>query len=326
MIVTTKPFVDIHVHLREPGQTHKETIASGTAAAFHGGFGAVACMPNTIPTTDSPERVQWILKRALDTGAQGVKVYPVACITDALKGDTLTDFAALKAAGAAALSDDGVPVLDDALMQQALVKAAELRLPVLSHCEPETELAERHIKLAEITKTPIHICHVSLKGTIDVIRRAKSRGVLVTAETCPHYFTDFAQGKMNPPLASPWDVQAVIDGLVDGTIDAIVTDHAPHTLLEKQSDNPPNGVIGLETSLAATLTALYHTGLLTLEQIFEKMRDNPARILGIPLPAGTVTIDTDCIWEVQPDGFKSISSNSPFLHQKLKGCVINHVY
>lgn len=321
MIIETGALVDIHVHLREPGQTHKETIATGTAAARAGGFGAVACMPNTVPPVDTPEMVRWVIERAAETAC--CAVYPIAAITMGQKGECLTDFSALKQAGAIALSDDGFPVRDKEIMRRALIQAYKVGLPVISHCEPETEIAIRDIRLADETGTKVHIAHVSLKTTVDAIREAKSRGVRVTAETCPHYIVPWASGKMNPPLMPQEDIDAVLDALVDGTIDCITTDHAPHTQQEKQSENPPNGVTGLETSLGVVLTALYHTGRLSIEDILSKMRNIPAGILNIPLPDGIITIDTDKTWTV--GSFVSKASNTPFYGCTLKGTVTGYV-
>jgi dihydroorotase len=309
----------MHVHLREPGGEHKETIASGTAAAKAGGFGAVACMPNTTPPLDTSERVRFVIGRARETAL--VSVYPIACITVGQRGEALTDFAALKAAGAVALSDDGYPVADEGVMRAALIKAAEAGLPIISHCEPETQIAERDMRLAGETGTSVHIAHVSLRSTVEAIARAKLRGVSVTAETCPHYFTEGASGKMNPPLAGSEDIWAVRRALSDGTIDAIATDHAPHTRAEKAALPAPNGVIGLETAVAAALTALYHTGTLGLDRLFALMRENPAKILRIPLPEGEIEIDTDKIWTLDEEKLLSKSRNTPFPGMTFKGRV-----
>jgi dihydroorotase len=319
-IIQMPRLVDMHVHLREPGQEHQDTIATGTEAALAGGFGAVACMPNTTPPLDSPARVRFVINRVRETAR--VAVYPVACITLGQAGKDLTDFEALKEAGAVALSDDGFPVADEGLMRRTLVKAAEAGLPVISHCEPEAELAIRDICLAEETGTAVHIAHVSLRAVVEAIAKAKERGVRVTAETCPHYFTDGAAGVMNPPLASPDDVAAVRQGLADGTIDAIATDHAPHTEREKAQSPCPNGVVGLETALGAALTALVHPGLISIEKLCALMRDNPARILGVPLPEGEFSVDTDRLWTVDPARFRSKSRNTPFAGLTLRGQIV----
>lgn len=317
MIIRTSPLIDIHVHFRQPGGEHKETIITGANAAYKGGFGAVACMPNTLPPIDSPELVRFIIKLAEEAK---VKVYPIAAITKGQKGETLADFEALKKAGAVAVSDDGLPVTNDDVMRKALIEGKRVGLPVISHCEPETQMAARDIRLAEELDCPVHIAHVSLKSTVDEIRAAKARGVKVTAETCPHYLVPWASGKMNPPLAGEKDIQACIDGLTDGTIDCITTDHAPHTAEEKAGETPPNGVIGLETSLSVVLMTLYHTNLMSIDDILLKMRDNPAKILGIPLPVGVIEINTDKLWVA--DNFVSKSANSAFFGKTLKGTAV----
>lgn len=316
--------VDMHVHLREPGQEHKETIKTGIAAAYAGGFGAIACMPNTVPPLDTPERVRYVVNRASQVASEPrvVSVYPVACITRGQQGTELTDFDALRQAGAVALSDDGFPVADEGLMRRALVKAAEAGLCVISHCEPETELAMRDIRLAEETGTAVHIAHISLRGTVEAVAKAKLRGVRVTAETCPHYILDGATGTMNPPLASAEDREAVRRGLADGTIDAIATDHAPHTEQEKAKTPCPNGVIGLETAFSAALTALVHPGLITLDKLRALMRDNPARILNIRPPEGEFSVDTDREWIVDAEKLQSKSRNTPFQGITLRGVIL----
>lgn len=316
-VIRIPRLLDMHVHLREPGQEHKETIASGTAAALAGGFGAVACMPNTIPPLDTPERVRFVINRARQTAA--VAVYPIACVTRGQNGRELTDFEELKAAGAAALSDDGRPVEDEKLMRAALMKVAEAGMTIISHCEPETAMAMRDIRLAEETGTAVHIAHVSLRATVEAIESAKQRGVRVTAETCPHYFLDGASGVMNPPLASPDDTKAIREALVSGVIDVIATDHAPHTEREKAANPALNGVIGLETAVAASLTALVHTGLISLDRLWTLMRDHPASILGVPLPDGEIVLDTEQTWTVDPTRFVSKCSNTPFAGMTFRG-------
>ena len=318
-IIKTAPFIDIHVHFRQPGQEHKETIATGCAAALAGGFGAVAAMPNTTPVIDSPELVRYVLEKS---AGLPVRVYPVAAVTLGQNGGELTDFAALGAAGAAALSDDGRPVMSEEIMRRALIAAHAAGMPLFDHCEPETEQAERDAFLATKTGCPVHICHVSRADTVTVLRAAKRRGAPITAETAPHYMTALASGKMNPPLGTQRDVDAVLDALCDGVITVIATDHAPHTAAEKESDNPPNGVIGLETALAAVLEALYHSGRMELSRIFDLMRTNPARILGVPEPDGVIMIDTDAEWAVTPESFRSMARNTPFDGLILRGKIV----
>jgi dihydroorotase len=319
MTVKTAPFLDLHVHTREPGQTHKETIATAVAAAEAGGFGAFAAMANTVPTVDSPELVRFVLEQARGLP---VTVYPVASVTVGQKGEVLTGFAALKAAGAAALSDDGLPVRDEGILEDALIQASAVGLPLLLHCEPETEQTEQAMFYIEKTGCPAHICHVSRCETVAVLRKARGRGLPFTAETCPHYMTVCASGKMNPPLGSAQDVEAVLDALCDGVIDCIATDHAPHTAEEKAGANPPNGVIGLETALPVTLEALYLSKRMGLEEIFKLLNEKPANILRVPVPPGRIEIDTEFEWTAEK--FLSKSENTPFAGKILRGKVVNY--
>ena len=299
---------DMHVHLRDPGQTHKEDIITGGNAAVAGGVTAVACMPNTTPVVDNAETVKYILDKAKQSK---VKVYPVGCITKGLKGDELCDFEELRKAGCVAVSDDGKPVKNAKIMAQALVKAHYAGLKVISHCEDQDVVAggiinsgkvskelgvkgmhrisedistAREIVLAGDLEMPIHIAHVSTATSMLLLRVAARYGVMVTSETCPHYFsmTDEkllsrdADYRMNPPLRTMEDVEAITEGVCDGTIDCIVTDHAPHSAEEKADfEKAPNGVVGLETLLAVTLTQLYHTGKLPLSKIVRLMCVNP---------------------------------------------------
>lgn len=354
--------VDIHVHMREPGQTHKEDIHSGCMAAAAGGFTAVACMPNTAPVIDSPELVSYITDKAKGAAA---KVYPIASATKAQMGEEICDYALLKKAGAIAISDDGVPVKNAAIMQRAMESAAKLGIPIISHCEDmdiigdgimhkgivseelnvtgmdrtsEDSITAREIAIAAATDTPIHIAHVSTSGSVSIIRDAKARGVKVTAETCPHYLiftheelrTRDADFRMNPPLREQGDKAALIEGICDGTIDCIVTDHAPHTKTEKSDfKSAPNGVVGLETSLAAILTVLFHGGRLSLPQIARIMSTSPCEILGIDggkIDIGGIAdltiIDSNLEWEVSADKLQSKSRNTPFKGRKLKGKAI----
>jgi len=360
-LVACPGLIDMHVHLRDPGFTYKEDIASGCAAAAAGGFTAVACMPNTKPVADSPEVLHYIQEQAEETCC---KVYPVAAITQGEQGKQLTDFAALKAAGAVAVSDDGKPVEQDDLMKQALVQGAQNQLLVISHCEDlkiidggiinkgiiseelgvkgmdrlsEDSITKRECLLAEKTGGRIHIAHVSTKGSVEIIRQAKARGVRVTAETAPHYFimTDQllrnrdANFRMNPPLREQEDVDAVLAGVQDGTLDCIVTDHAPHSPQEKADFlQAPNGIVGLETSLAASITELYHKQGMPLSEIVRKMSLNPAEILGIEggtlsigKPADITLFHPDEAWTVDASCFKSKSRNTPFDGQQLIGKV-----
>ncbi len=339
---------DMHVHLRDPGQTHKEDILTGAAAALAGGITGVACMPNTTPAIDSTETVRYICEKASSTG---VEVHPVGCITKGLKGEEMCDYTALKEAGICAISDDGRPVECAETMRRALIQANALGLPVISHCEDlsiidggivnrgkasetlgvkgmdrasEDYITAREIILAASADVPIHIAHVSTYGSVEIIRHAKAQGVKVTCETCPHYFLmteeavlgGDADYRMNPPLRTERDRTAVLEGVLDGTIDCIVTDHAPHAPEEKADFyHAPNGVIGMETSLAASLK-LVHAGLMTLPELVEKMSDNPRRILGLPQhklavgePADLTLVDLEHHWVVDPEKMHSKAKN-----------------
>ncbi len=350
---------DMHVHFRDPGLTYKEDITTGCSAALAGGFTGVACMPNTKPETDSPETVQYIITKA---GNSGVRVCPVGCITKGLKGEELCDYELLKAAGAVAVSDDGRPVEDPAMLRNAMIAAYEAGLPVISHCEDlkiinggiinkgkvseklgvkgmdrlsEDSITEREIMTASATGTRIHIAHVSTKGSVEIIRNAKKQGVRVTCETCPHYFTltdelllsEDADYRMNPPLREEEDRLAIIEGIKDGTIDCIVTDHAPHSREEKADFlTAPNGIVGLETSLAATLNMLYHRCGVSLEKIVDLMSVRPREILGLPIEriavgaaANICIADLEKEWAVDPEKFLSKGKNTAFKGMKLRG-------
>ncbi|MEA4955250.1 MAG: dihydroorotase [Pseudoflavonifractor sp.] len=356
--------VDMHVHLREPGFEYKETIASGAKAAAAGGFTAVACMPNTRPTIDTPEGVSFILERAALAG--GAQVWPIAAVSKGQKGQEVTDYDALKAAGAVALSDDGVPVQNANLLRDAMILAHRQGLTILSHCEDANmvqnfavnegrvsrqlripgrpAIAEelqvmRDAMLAEETGAALHICHISTAKSVAIVRRFKRKGVAITCETCPQYFTftedevlqQGALARVNPPLRTPPDVEGILEGLKDGTIDAIATDHAPHSAEEKARPltEAPSGMVGLETALAASLTALYHTGIMSLSDILRRMTVNPACILRMPgkgrlaigSDADLVIFDPDETWTVDPEKFLSQARNTPFAGKQLKGKV-----
>lgn len=359
--------VDMHVHLRDPylveglkPEDVKETLESGTLAAMYGGVAGVACMPNTVPPLDNPEIIKEIAGKSV-RGELSAKVYPVACITKGMKGRELTDFQALKAAGAVALSDDGRPVESEEIMLTALKKAKEAGLLIISHCEdlkiiaggimhkgavsemlgvPGMDRASedistaRDIALAERAGARIHIAHVSTRGSVEIIRAAKKRGVQVTCETAPHYFTlthealkgRDADYRMNPPLREESDRTGIIEGILDGTIDCIATDHAPHTPKDKSDFlKAPNGVLGLETSLAAVLTFLIEPMGLDFNWAARLMSVNPRRILGLGAPKLTgfeselTFIAPDKEWVAEPENFKSMSRNSAFKGMKLKG-------
>ena len=350
--------IDMHVHLREPGEEYKEDILSGTRAAAAGGFTGVACMPNTRPVNDNRAVTAMILEQAVNASA---RVYPVAAISKGSKGESLAEFGELRDAGAVAVSDDGLPVRDSQLMRRALEYASDFDLAVISHSEEpglssgamnegevstrlglkgiptaaESIMVYREIALAEYTGKPVHIAHVSTLMSTGLIRSAKKRGVLVTAETTPHYFTlteEAVEGyntnaKMNPPLRTEQDRQAIRQGLADGTFDAIATDHAPHSILEKEVefDAAANGIIGLETSLPLTL-ALVRDGVINEQQLVELMSVHPAEILGIAAgsliagaDADVTIIDPDLEFYYTEDKVLSKSKNSPFLGWKLQG-------
>ena len=354
--------VDIHVHLREPGFEAKETVATGCAAAARGGVTTLVAMPNTRPAADCPEVVQLVRDKAAPTG---INVLPAGAVTLGQKGEQLTDFAALKAAGVPALTDDGVPIQNLALLRRALLEAKRLSLPLLDHCEDRDmvqnyavnegavsrklglpgrpAVAEelqimRDVMLAEDTGAHVHICHISTAKGVDIVRQAKARGVHVTCETCPQYFTltedeILRQGTMarvNPPLRTQADVDGIRAGLADGTIDAIVTDHAPHTAGEKSKPLPdaPSGMVGLETSLALALTGLYHTGLLPLARGLDLMSASPAALLGLDkgtLAAGRdadlILFDPDQEWIIDKTKFASKGRNTPFHGRTVRGRV-----
>ena len=354
-------FVDMHVHLRDPGQTQKEDILTGCAAAAAGGVTSLLCMPNTVPTVDSAETVRYILDKA--KGAKA-KVYVAASITKGLKSEEPTDLEALRKAGAIGLSDDGRPVENTRFLSDAMKKAPQLGMTVVAHCE-DLFLADggkinegavsrqlgvkgipaaaedcgtaREIALAAAENVPIHICHVSTATSVALVRDAKRRGVKVTAETAPHYVSLTEQAllgrdadfRMNPPLRTDKDVQAVIEGLCDGTLDCIATDHAPHTVEEKADfEKAPNGSIGMETSFAVAYTYLVKPGLLTLAQLVEKMAVNPANILGINAgtlavgaPADIALLDLNEQWTVDVNRLHGKSKNTPFKGMMLSGRV-----
>ncbi|MCR4638406.1 dihydroorotase [Ruminococcus sp.] len=358
-LVLMPSLFDMHVHLRDPGFTHKEDVLTGCGAALAGGVTGVLAMPNTKPPCDDPETIRYIIEKAEGTG---VDVYPVGCITGGMSGNGLCDYEALKAAGCICISDDGRPVENAENMRKALELSNENGLLVASHCEDlsiinggimnkgetsaklgvkgmdrasEDYITAREMILASSVNARIHICHVSTEGSAAMIRFAKSRGVKVTCETAPHYFmlTDKllekrdADYRMNPPLRTPEDVRAIIEAIKDGTIDCIITDHAPHAAEEKADfEKAPNGVVGLETSLAATLTALYHTGEIDLHKVVELMCVNPRKILGLDVPsikvgstADLVIADINKKWTVEPEKLHSKSHNTVFKGMELTG-------
>lgn len=361
--LVTPGLIDIHVHLRDPGYEYKEDIVSGTRAAAAGGFTSVACMPNTNPVNDNKAIALYIRRKAEEEG--GVNVFPVGSITKGLKGETLSEMGDLKDAGCPALSDDGRPVASGELMRRALEYARPFGLVIISHAEDLSLVGEgvmnegfvatelglkgipwvaedaavaRDVMLSEFTGSRLHVAHVSTRGAVRIIREAKRRGVPVTCEATPHHFTlteEAVRGydtdaKMNPPLRAAADVAAVREGLADGTIDAIATDHAPHHLDEKnvEFNVALNGVVGLETALPLTLR-LVDEGVLSLNEAIMRLTAGPARALNIPRgtlevgrPADVTIIDPDLKWTVEKEKLLSKSKNTPFAGWKMKGAAV----
>ena len=357
-------FIDTHVHFREPGQEEKETVATGSRAAACGGFTTVVTMPNTDPTIDNAGMVRYLLDRAAEAGL--CRVLPTGAISVGRQGEAMAELGAMVEAGAVAFTDDGSPVLSGKLMSNALKYARVLGVPIMTHAEDpsiagsgcmhggywstrlgltgiprasEDSATFRDIELARAAGAHLHVCHVSTRGAVEIIRRAKAEGVRVTAEATPHHFAldhsrcrDYSPCyKMNPPLREPDDVAAVADGLADGTIDGIATDHAPHTATEKelQFDQAPFGVIGLETAFAAGVTYLVETGKLDLGVLVQCLSERPADVLGLPLgrleeglEADLVLLDPEAEWAVDRAHLRSRSHNSCFLGETLRGRVV----
>ncbi len=356
--------IDIHVHFRTPGQEGKETIETGSRAAVKGGFTSIFCMPNTNPVIDNAMIVEYIQQQAKRVGL--CNIYPIGAITKGQQDGELTDMAELKAAGCTVFSDDGKSVLNSRLFRLAMEYAKMLDVLIVEHCQDplltaggvmnegavstriglkgdpgiaESVTVARDIEIAHYLDARVHICHVSLKRCCELIRFAKSQGIKVTAEACPHHFalTDEAcatfdtSTKVNPPLRSKEDVEAIKQAIKDGTIDCIVTDHAPHTKEDKEVgfDGAPFGLIGLETSLALTITELVKKGIIDLPQMVDKMSTTPAKIVGLTskgtikegLDADLTVIDENKQWTVTKEGFQSKSKNSPFIGWKLVGDV-----
>ena len=362
-LVACPGLVDVHVHFREPGQTHKETIATGTRAAAAGGFTTVVCMPNTTPPASNSGTIQFI-NDAIKRDAV-VHVYPTGCITVDMKGEALAPIGSLARAGVVAITDDGDCVQSNELMRRACEYAKMFNLPLMDHCQDhsmtvgavmnegevstrlglrgwpnaaEDIIVSRNVILSTYTGAHIHMQHISSKNAVEILRRAKARGIRVTAEATPHHIalTDAALGtyntnfKMNPPLRTEEDRQAIIAGIKDGTIDIIATDHAPHTNYEKDKefDFAPNGILGLETALPVTLGVLVREAKMKLPRVVDLMTRRPAELLG--LPAGTLAADAvadiclfdpDEQWTYDSGAGFSKSSNSPWNGEKLRGCV-----
>lgn len=350
---------DMHVHLREPGREDEETVVTGCNAAASGGFTGIACMPNTDPAIDSAEVVTLILKQSAN---HLVNVFPVGAATVGRKGEVLSPMAELKDAGVVGFSDDGVAIKTASILKRSLEYAKMFDLPIIEHCEDESlaggamnesinstllglppipSVAEdlivmRDILMAEYTDSKVHIAHISSKKSVEMVREAKKKGIKVTVEVAPHHFTltDDAvktydpNVKMNPPLRTKADVEEIIKALKDGTIDCIASDHAPHSLEEKEMEfeYAPNGIIGLETQVGLAFTELYHKKVLTLDQMIEKLSINPRKILNLKVPqikegdfADVTILDPDVVWTVDKTKFKSKSLNTPFDKRLLTG-------
>lgn len=368
-LIVAPGFVDMHCHLRDPGQEYKEDIATGTESAVMGGFTSVACMPNTAPTVDNKVVISYIINKAKECAY--ANVYPIGAISKGLKGRELAEIGEMKFAGAVAVSDDGRPVEDANLMKNAMLYANTFDITVISHCEDlslkndgvinegftstdmglrgitrasEELMVSRECILSQTYGVPVHIAHVSTENSIDLIRRAKARGAKVTCETCPHYFSlteEACEGfntnaKMNPPLRTQRDVEAVKEGLKDGTIDVIATDHAPHAKDEKncEFDLALNGIVGFETAFSLGVTNLVKTGVLTINELIQKMSSAPSDILGINKgalkeggAADIVIFDENEKYTVDVSSFHSKSKNSPFdgyeLYGRVKTVIVN---
>jgi dihydroorotase len=359
--VVAPGLIDLHVHLREPGQEDRETVATGAMAAAAGGFTAVCAMPNTDPVLDNQGAIGFVISQAQKAGK--ARVYPIGTVSLGQNGETLSEFGELVGAGAVAVSDDGKPVMTSHMMRTALEYARTFDIPVADHCEDmslahggcmhegivstrlglkgipsaaEEIMVARDIILAELTGGHVHLCHMSTRGSVELIRRAKEKGLKVTAEATPHHFTlthDACEGydtnaKMNPPLREAEDREAIRQGLKDGTIDVIATDHAPHhyDAKEREFDEAPNGIVGLETAFGLTMSELVISGLLTLPELVYRMSTLPARLFRLPggslavgAPADVVVLDPAVQWIVEPGAFFSKSRNTPFAGRTLTG-------
>jgi len=369
-LIVCPGFIDLHCHLRQPGFEEKETIATGSKAAAQGGFTTICCMPNTNPPLDNKDIVNYVKPIAESEGA--VRVLPIGCISKGRKGEELAPMSELASAGVIAFSDDGDPVLDPNLMRQALERSRELNLPVIEHCEDtsltaggamndsmlsaklglkgipaasEENMVARDLDLAQLTAARLHIAHVSTKGSMELICRAKEKGIKVTAEVTPHHLTLTEEeviglntnAKVNPPLRTRQDIQALIQGLKDNVIDAIATDHAPHTEADKSADfaSAPFGISGLETALGS-LMSLVHSGQLPLPTLISKLTSEPAGIIGdrygklgsleVEASADITIFDPDMEWTVDTRAFASKGKNTPLAGSTLKGKVVATIY
>lgn len=357
-------FIDLHVHLREPGFEYKETILTGAKAAARGGFTSICPMPNTKPATDSVERIEWLIKKANQEAI--VHILPIGAVTKGQDGSELTDMLKMAEAGMIAVSEDGKSVMDTAIYIEGMKRAKEASIPVFAHCEDrilvgngvmnagekarelglegisnavEDVIVARDIIMAKEVGVPLHLCHCSTKDSVDLVQLAKKWNQKVTAEVCPHHFTmadsdileDHGKYKMNPPLRSRMDVQALKEGLRDNIMDVIATDHAPHSIEEKNTSmkNAPFGIVGLETAFALAVTELVEQGYLTKMQLAEKMSYNPAKILGIEKGslevgkiADLVMVDFDVCYKIDSKKFASKGKNTPFDGKSVKGRVL----
>jgi len=365
-LIVAPGLVDIHVHLREPGQGYKETIASGTAAAAAGGFTSVCAMPNTIPVNDSPEITRWMLAPERNAA---IRVFPIGAATRGSMGEALTEYGSLRAAGVVAVTDDGKPILGDRIMREALIAAARIGLPVIQHAEDtrltvgcsmnagpvafrlglrgmpieaESGLVERDLRLlAEINdaRAHLHVAHLSTKAALNAVRKARRNGLRVTCEVAPHHFVlneeavgDYdTDAKMNPPLRSEADREALIEGILDGSVDAIATDHAPHAAHEKEQefDRAPNGITGLESALGLAIAVLRGKHKMPLSRVIALLTCQPANVLGLKgrgtlavgSPADVVLFDPNKKWVFHAAASKSKSRNTPFNGWTLQGKV-----
>lgn len=365
-LIVAPGFIDLHVHLREPGFEYKETIASGARAAVAGGFTSVCCMPNTKPVNDNSSVTSFIIEQGRT--AKLANIFPIGAITQGSKGEQLAEIGEMKTAGIVAISDDGKPVLDSGIMRRAMEYSRDFDLAVVDHCEDccgaagwamhegeysalmglnglpgaaEDLHVARDIMLAELTGARIHIAHISTARSVDLVRQAKRKGLAVTCEVTPHHFTltdrevyesDYDTNfKMAPPLRSQADMEAIIEGLRDGTIDAVATDHAPHHANEKmlEFDHAPNGIIGLETAVSLTLDRLVHRGVISLGRMVELLSTNPSRIFNLDrgtLQAGSIAdvtiFDPNKKIKIEASKFQSKSRNTPFNGWELKGAPV----
>ena len=362
-LIVSPGLIDIHVHLREPGREDEETIQSGSEAAAAGGFTSICCMPNTDPVNDNPAVTSFILKEAERRAV--TRVFPIGAISAGSAGERLAEIGEMVNAGAIGISDDGKGVMDGQLMRRAMEYSLPFKIPIIEHCEDlnlsahgcmnegyqstvlglkgmsrtaEDAMAARDIMLAELTGAHIHIAHLSTSGAADLVRQGKSKGIHVTCEVCPHHFTlsdaacrDYdTNTKMSPPLRTEEDIEALLEAIVDGTVDCIVTDHAPHNPNEKmlEFDQAPFGIIGLESALGLVLTRLYHPGLISLPRVVELMSTQPAQLINQPLghlkagaAADLTLFDPDAEWVYDLGQTRSKSRNSPFHGTALKGRV-----